>query len=78
MALTRWPKEGPMHTKLREICTREAVEKLGFVDNDVIENALSRGFGDDADLQSSRQLLVVGAWITIGERFGVKTAKLGG
>ncbi|KAK0730235.1 hypothetical protein B0H67DRAFT_596434 [Lasiosphaeris hirsuta] len=77
MAPTRWPKDGPVHKKLREICTREAVESLGFVDSDVIESALSKGFGDDANLKSFRQLLAVGAWITIGERFEMKTAKMG-
>ncbi|KAL2024234.1 hypothetical protein VTK56DRAFT_9390 [Thermocarpiscus australiensis] len=74
VAPNRWPKEGPLHKKLRDICTREAVEKLGFVDYEVVERALDTAFGDDADAMSFRILLLAGAWVTIGDRFGVKRA----
>ncbi|KAH6630760.1 nucleophile aminohydrolase [Chaetomium sp. MPI-SDFR-AT-0129] len=78
VAPNRWPKDGPIHNKLRGICTREAVEKLGFVSWEVVQKALETGFGDDADGTAFRKLLVVGGLVTIGERFGVKRAEFAG
>ncbi|KAK4236407.1 hypothetical protein C8A03DRAFT_16942 [Achaetomium macrosporum] len=77
MAPNRWPKDGPLHNKLREICTRDAVEKLGFVDWEVVRQALDAAFGEGADGVSFRVLLVVGAWVTLSKRFGIKRAELG-
>lgn len=74
----KWPKEGPLHNKMKEICTKEAVEKLGFVDWEVVREALDKAFGDDADIMAFRVLLLVGSWVTIGERFGVQRAELDG
>jgi len=76
VAPNSWPKDGPLHNKLREICTQQAVEKLGFVDWEIVRQALDNGFGDGADLTAFRILLVVGGWVTLGERFGVKKAEL--
>ncbi|KAK4034557.1 hypothetical protein C8A01DRAFT_38988 [Parachaetomium inaequale] len=77
VAPNRWPKDGPMHKKLREICTQEAVEELGFVDWDIVREALDNAFGEDADSLAFRVLLVVGGWVAIGQRFGVRRAELG-
>ncbi|KAK3298785.1 uncharacterized protein B0H64DRAFT_415344 [Chaetomium fimeti] len=76
LAPSKWPKDGPMHRKLRGICTREAVERLGFVDWEVVRKALDNAFGEDADNVAFRVLVVVGGWVTIGERFGVQRAEL--
>ena len=59
---------------LRQICTQDAVEGLGFVGYDVVESAFERGFGDDADPASLRLLLCVGGWVTLAVRFGIKKA----
>lgn len=75
VAPNRWPKNGPLHKKLSEICTQEAVEELGFVDWEVVRGALDKAFGEDAEPQAFRILLVVGGWVTIGQRFGVKRAE---
>ncbi len=76
LAPNKSPKDGPLHKKLREICTRDAVENLGFVDYAVVEGALNSAFGEDADALSFRVLLVVASWVVIGERFGVKRVKI--
>lgn len=76
LAPSKWPKDGPMHKKMRQICTREAVERLGFVDWEVVSKALDTAFGDDADNVAFRALVVVGSWVSIGERFGVQRAVL--
>lgn len=73
-APTRWPVGGPLHTTMVQLCTRERVERLGFVDWDVVAYALATAFGDEANAMSFRTLLFIGAWVTLGERFGVKTA----
>lgn len=78
MAPNKWPADGPLHNKMKEICTKEAVEKLGFVDWEIVKGALDKAFGDDADSMAFRVLLLVGGWVTIGERFGVKRAELDG
>ncbi|KAK4243352.1 hypothetical protein C7999DRAFT_44828 [Corynascus novoguineensis] len=75
VAPNRWPKDGPLHKKLSEICTQEAVEELGFVDWEVVRGALDKAFGEDAEPLAFRILLVVGGWVTIGQRFGVKRAE---
>jgi asparagine synthase (glutamine-hydrolysing) len=66
-APTRWPKGGPMYNKLREICTRNAVERLGFLDYDVVERAFEDGFGDVEETSSMRFLFRVGAWVTLSD-----------
>ncbi|KAK0632482.1 asparagine synthase [Immersiella caudata] len=75
-APVKWPKGGPMYNKLRDICTRDAVENLGFLEHDVVERAFEDGFGDDAVASSARFLFCVGAWVTLSERFGVRRARV--
>lgn len=76
VAPNMWPRDGPLHNKLRAIWTREAVEKLGFVDYELVRNALDKGFGEGADGTCFRLTLIVGGLVSIGERFGVKSAKM--
>lgn len=78
VAPNQWPKDGPLHNKLREICTREAVEKLGFVSWETVQNALDTAFGEGSESTSFRKLLVVAGLVTIGQRFGVKRAEFAG
>ena len=59
-----------------DLLTKEAVEQLGFVDYAVVEDALRRGFGDEAESTAFRTLAYVGAWVTLSKRFGVKKATL--
>lgn len=75
LAPNMWPRDGPLHKKLREICTNEAVEKLGFVDCGFVQEALETAFGEDSDSRAFRLLLVVGCLVAIGERFGAKRAE---
>lgn len=75
LAPTKWPRSGPLHRMFEDLLTREAVEQLGFVDYAVIEDALRRGFGDEAESTAFRTLAYVGAWVTLSKRFGVKKAE---
>ncbi|KAI0386919.1 asparagine synthase [Hypomontagnella monticulosa] len=76
LAPTRWPHGGALHRMFTELLTRERVENLGFVDVDVVENALASAFGENADTKAFRTLCYVGAWVTLADRLGVKPAKL--
>ncbi|PGH17653.1 asparagine synthase (glutamine-hydrolyzing) [Helicocarpus griseus UAMH5409] len=76
LAPARWPKNGPLHRMFEELLTREAVEGLGFVDWDVVESALGRAFGDDADSRAFRTLVYTGSWVTLAQRFGIEKAVL--
>ncbi|KAK3991276.1 hypothetical protein QBC44DRAFT_55929 [Cladorrhinum sp. PSN332] len=69
-----WPKDGPLHAKFKQICTKEAVENLGFVDWNVVEAALAKAFEPGEDGGWFRALLLTGAWISLAERFGIKKA----
>ncbi|KAH8886027.1 asparagine synthase [Thozetella sp. PMI_491] len=73
-APSKWSKGGPLNRMLEETCTRKAVEGLGFIDFNVVENALARGFGDDADPRSFRLLLFVATWVILSQRFGMEKA----
>jgi asparagine synthase (glutamine-hydrolysing) len=74
LAPTRWPIGGPLHRMFQELVTQEAVENLGFVDWAVVEDALARAFGDQADSRAFRILAYVGAWVTLSKRFGIAKA----
>ncbi|KAF2690582.1 glutamine-hydrolyzing asparagine synthase [Lentithecium fluviatile CBS 122367] len=74
LAPTKWPLGGPLHRMFEGLLTRDAVERLGFVDYSAVEGALKHGFGDAADSKAFRTLAYVGAWVTISERFGVAQA----
>ena len=76
LAPTKWPKDGPLHRMFAALLTREAVERLGFVDWAVVEKSLETGFGDQADGRAFRTLSYVGAWVTLGNRLGVAQARL--
>ena len=74
LAPTRWPTGGPLHRFFQRLLTREAVEALGFLDYAVVEEALERAYSLKGDTRAFRTLVYVAAWVTLGERFGVKRA----
>ncbi|KAK7438791.1 asparagine synthase [Colletotrichum acutatum] len=63
----KWPKGGPLHNMLLNTLTRDRVENLGFVDYNVVEDALDRGFGEKADVKAFRILLFVASWVTLDQ-----------
>ena len=63
-----------MHRFFQRLLTREAVEALGFLDYAVVEEALERAYSLKGDTRAFRTLVYVAAWVTLGERFGVKRA----
>jgi asparagine synthase (glutamine-hydrolysing) len=74
LAPTRWKLNGPLHNMFKKLLTREAVEKLGFVDYDVVEKALGGAFGEKPHAPSFRILCYTGGWVSLSQRFGVKKA----
>ncbi|QSS60854.1 asparagine synthase [Histoplasma capsulatum] len=75
MAPVTWPKKGPLHCLFEKLLTRDAVENLGFVDYSVVERALGRAFGDNADRMAFRTLVCAGSWVALSQRLGVKRAE---
>lgn len=49
------PKGGPMHRLLQRLLTREAVERVGWLDYDAIQELIAVGFDDDDDKVSVQQ-----------------------
>lgn len=78
LAPTKWPLDGPLHRMFKRILTKEAVERLGFVDYDIVARALEHAFGDAAESTAFRTLAYAAAWVTLSERFGVAQAKAPG
>ena len=74
LAPSKWPQGGPLHRMFENLLSRDAVEQLGFFEYSVVEDALGRAFGDQADPLAFRTLAYVGAWVTLSKRFGVKKA----
>ncbi|GJC92806.1 asparagine synthase [Colletotrichum higginsianum] len=73
-APVKWPRGGPLHRMFTELLTQASVANLGFIDWGDVEGWLEKGFGEDADPNAFRKLVIVGCWAVLGERFKVKTA----
>lgn len=73
-APSKWPKGGSLQKMFTELLTKEAIENLGFVNYNVVEKALARAFGEDADLPSFRIVCYTGNWVAISKQFGVQRA----
>ncbi|KAM4056658.1 asparagine synthase domain-containing protein [Hirsutella rhossiliensis] len=74
LAPARWPRDGPLHSMFKKLLSAEAVDSLGFVNYGVVEKALDKAFGDEADPKSFRILCYTGSWVTLGKIFGIKKA----
>ncbi|KAK0628360.1 hypothetical protein B0T17DRAFT_588498 [Bombardia bombarda] len=72
----RWLRDGPLYKTLEGICTREAVENLGFVEYSLVQQGFAKGFGEGADVRLFRLLLIIGGWVTLAERFGMKKVRM--
>ncbi|OLN88186.1 Asparagine synthetase [glutamine-hydrolyzing] 1-like protein 1 [Colletotrichum chlorophyti] len=70
----KWPRGGPLHRLFTQLITEEAVDKLGFLDWSDVKGWLEAGFGDDANANAFRKLIVTGSWVVLSQRFGVKKA----
>ncbi|KAK1973698.1 asparagine synthase [Colletotrichum cereale] len=73
----RWPYGGPLHQLFTKLVTESSVANLGFVDWNDAKIWLEKGFGDDADPNAFRRVLLTGSWVVLSERFGVKRAGRG-
>lgn len=74
-APTTYPEGGPMHQLFSRLLTKENVDSLGFVDWEKVKGLVDRAFTKE-DAFALRQAMIVGQWITIGQRFGCKRAGL--
>ncbi|KAI8633861.1 asparagine synthase [Xylariaceae sp. FL1651] len=71
-----WPKGGPLHQLFSRLLTKENVEAVGFLDWPAVKNALSRGFGEGADIPSFRFCQAASSFVTISQRFKVARAQV--
>ncbi|KAM0664410.1 hypothetical protein ACQRIU_006992 [Beauveria bassiana] len=69
LAPIRWAKGGPLHRMFRRILTEESVRELGFVHWPFVQDALERGFGEEADGACFRTVVYAASWVTISDRF---------
>ncbi|KAK1998111.1 asparagine synthase [Colletotrichum falcatum] len=70
----KWPRGGPLHQLFASLVTETSVSNLGFVNWNDAEVWLERAFGDDADPNAFRRLVVVGSLVVLSQRFGVQKA----
>ncbi|KAI3543380.1 asparagine synthetase [Colletotrichum filicis] len=71
----KWPVGGPVQRIFRGFLTKDAVECLGFVDFGSISRCLETASGESGDPAAFRKILVVGAWVVLSQKFGVKRAR---
>lgn len=74
LAPVNWPRDGLLHQMFQKLCTKEAIENLGFVEWSPVEQALQHAFGPDADQGLFRVLVRVAGWVVLSQRFGVEKA----
>lgn len=74
LAPVKWPQNGPLHQMFQRLCTKEAIENLGFVDWAPVERALQHAFGPKGDQGLFRLLVCVACWVVLSQRFGVEKA----
>jgi asparagine synthase (glutamine-hydrolysing) len=69
----RYPVEGAMHRKLKELVTKENVQMLGFVDWEKTSGLVSKAT-EGGDPLTFTAAITVAQYIVLSMRFGVKTA----
>jgi asparagine synthase (glutamine-hydrolysing) len=74
LAPTQWTKDGPLYRMFKGLLTQDAVEQLGFVDWEVIRQAMETAWGEAANPRSFRLLVFCGCWVTLSQRMGVAKA----
>ncbi|KAL4888143.1 asparagine synthase-domain-containing protein [Aspergillus ambiguus] len=74
LAPTRWAKGGPLHRMFTTVLTPDAVERLGFVHWETIQEAMEIAWGETADPKAFRQLVYCAAWVTLSQRMGIARA----
>ncbi|KAJ5128604.1 hypothetical protein N7526_006770 [Penicillium atrosanguineum] len=75
LAPTRWAEDGALHRKFKALLTQEAVEALGFVNWERIQEDMDVAWGGTADPKAFRRLIYCGAWVTLSQRMGVAKAE---
>ncbi|EFQ36062.1 asparagine synthase [Colletotrichum graminicola] len=76
-APVKWPYGGPLHLLFMNLVTETSVNNLGFVDWTDAKVWLERAFGDNADSNAFRKLVVTGSWVVLSQKFGVEKAVRG-
>ncbi len=74
-APTVWPKDGPIHKLFLSLLTEDNVKMLGFVNWQKVKDNLWDAF-EKADVRAMRGCYVVGQWVVIGKRFGIRKAEI--
>ncbi|KAL0935908.1 asparagine synthase [Colletotrichum truncatum] len=73
-APVKWPRDGPINKLMERLITKENIENLGFIEWNDARDWLWNAFGDEADARAFRRLLMIGSWVVLSQRFGVKKA----
>jgi asparagine synthase (glutamine-hydrolysing) len=67
-----FPKDGPMHNLFKKMLTEENIKALGFIQWPVIQDALERGVGKEADPLATRKCITVASFIALQKQFGIE------
>ena len=76
-APVRWRRGGELYGFIKGLVTREAVEKLGFLRGEGVEDVVERAFGSEdgsgfGDKMAFRLIICLAQWVVLMRRFGVK------
>ncbi|KAI9657445.1 MAG: hypothetical protein M1821_003127 [Bathelium mastoideum] len=71
-------KGGPLHVMLAGLVTRENVEQLGFLDEEMVAKRFADAFSDNGDPNAMRYVFTVAQWIVLSQRLGIEKAQTPG
>jgi asparagine synthase (glutamine-hydrolysing) len=69
----KYKPDGPVHQLFQRLITKENVEALGFLEWDKCKDLLHDAIYD-GDRPKWSQMILVGQFVILGKRFGVKKA----
>ena len=69
----KWPANGPLHKLMARLVTRENIEKLGFVEWELVKALVPKAF-EDGDVGSFRVAGLLAQWVVLSQKFGVARA----
>lgn len=73
-APVKYKPDGPVHKLFASLITQESVEKLGFLDWEQCKNLVHSAISEPSRAKYS-QMILVGQFVILQKRFGVKTAQ---
>lgn len=70
----KWPVNGPLHKLMARLVTRDNIERLGFVEWELVKELVPKAF-EEGDVGSFRVSGLLAQWVVLGQKFGIAQAR---